>query len=212
MKEALELQDMQNILEGVTKLLVDNADHLCELDSVVGDGDHGTTISRGVRAGWEKVQENSSDTIFDLINTFAMEMIERMGGASGPIFGSLFRGMAVASKNQNNINGEILTNMFSKGLDKVKSLGKAEPGDKTLVDSLEPAVNSMKQAQADGKNLSEIIQAGYDAALTGVENTKEMTAAKGRSRYAGDRGLGHKDAGSVSGSLIIQAFAKYINE
>jgi dihydroxyacetone kinase-like protein len=208
MKEELTQDDIKEILTRIKDVIIDNSDYLCELDSVVGDGDHGTTIARGVKAGFKNMQEEEANNIMDLLSNFSMEMVDSMGGASGPLFGSFFRGLALGCKNKETIDPETLHIMFDKGLEKVKTLGKAEPGDKTFVDSLQPATEAMAEAKA---SLSESLTAAHKAALEGLEKTKEMTAAKGRSRYAGDRGRGHQDAGATSITLIIQAFNLQVN-
>ena len=208
--ETLNVQDFADILKNVTEIITENCTKLCELDSVVGDGDHGTTIQRGVKAAQEKVDTMAPDQIQKILATFAMGMVSSMGGASGPIFASLFQGMAIASAGKSTVNAEEIITMLESGLDKIVTLGKAEEGDKTLVDSLAPAIRAGKEVVGNG--LVETLTAVHKGALEGVENTRKMISKKGRSRYAGERGLGHPDAGATSISLILQCFSDHVNK
>jgi dihydroxyacetone kinase len=131
-----------------------------------------------------------------------------MGGASGPIFGSIFIAMANEADKKDSIGLDDLSSMFSAALDKVKAIGGAEAGDKTLVDSLIPAVDSLKDSASKKLTLKQAIGLAGSSALEGAQSTKEMIAKKGRSRYLGERSLGYQDAGATTMYLII----KSINE
>jgi len=208
MKTELNLEDVKNYLAALNEAFDASKERLCKLDSVVGDGDHGTTIARGIRLGFDKISEENPDSINGMFKTFAMTMISSMGGASGPIFGSLFQGMAVATKGLDSIDAPTAAAMVAKGLEKVQKIGKAVPGEKTMVDALSPAAEAM----AAGGSLIEVIRAGVKAAEAGVEATKEMTAGKGRARYAGERGHGHADAGASSAVLILSTLENIVAE
>ena len=209
--ETLKLQDFKDILKNVTAIISENCTRLCELDSVVGDGDHGTTIQRGTKAGQEKIDTMAPDQISKLLATYAMGMVSSMGGASGPIFASLFQGMALSSGGKDEVTAADMITMYQSGLDKVVTLGKAEEGDKTLVDSLAPGIRAGQEALDNGGSLAEVLTAVHKGALEGVENTRKMVSKKGRSRYAGERGLGHPDAGATSISLILQTISDHVN-
>jgi len=208
--DKLTLQDLTEILRQVTKLICENSDKLCELDSVVGDGDHGTTIQRGVKAAQEKVDANAPEEISKLFSTFAMGMVSSMGGASGPIFASFFQCMALASNGKSDADAEVLLTAMQSGQDKIQAIGKAEEGDKTLIDALAPAIRAGRAALEAGSSFEEIVSAIYKGSMEGVEETRKMVSKKGRSRYAGERGLGHPDAGATSMSLMLQAFADHV--
>ena len=195
--ETLNVQDFASILKNVTDLICENCTKLCELDSVVGDGDHGTTIQRGVKAAQEKIDAMAPEQIDKLFATFAMGMVSSMGGASGPIFASLFQGMALSSAGKTSVNSTDFITMLENGLNKIVTLGKAEEGDKTLVDALAPAIRAGQASQEGGGSLTEVLNAIHKGALEGLENTRKMVSKKGRSRYAGERGLGHPDAGAL---------------
>lgn len=210
--ETLKLQDINAILGEVTKIICDNAMHLCELDSVVGDGDHGTTIRRGVKAAQIKIDEEKPQQVDKLLAAYALGMVSTMGGASGPIFSSLFLGMGMETHGSDEITLDHLIRSFENGLARVMKIGRSAEGDKTLIDALAPGIRALKASAAAGKSLAESLNDMHKAALEGLEKTKELVANKGRSRYAGERGLGHADAGATSVCLIIGCFAEHVNK
>jgi len=181
-------------------------EELCQLDSVVGDGDHGTTIKRGTKNGLEKVVADADAPLQKSFLNFSMGMMSSMGGASGPIFASFFQGCGMASAGKDEVDAATMLEMFKLGFEKIATLGKAELGDKTLLDSLGPATDSFKVALDAGKNLEECLTAAVEGAYAGIEATKEMVSKRGRSRYAGERGIGHADAGATSMTYMIEAF------
>ena len=212
MKEALTLDDFLVVLRNINTTVQVNAVFLCQLDSVVGDGDHGTTLARGLGKSIDAITTTPSVTISELFLTVGKTMISSMGGASGPIFGSLFKEMGRASKGLEVVTLADLYTMFSKAASKVQKLGKAEPGDKTLLDSLLPGIDSLAESVEYSTDFVESLQKMAQAAKTGVEATKEMIAKKGRARYAGERGIGHQDAGATSIYLMLQSFADTVAE
>ena len=210
--ETLKLEDIYAILGKVTEVITENAMHLCELDSVVGDGDHGTTIRRGVKAAQVKIEEEKPNQIDKLMAAYALGMVSTMGGASGPIFSSLFLGMGMETQGSDEITLEHLIRSFENGQARVEKIGRSAEGDKTLLDALCPGIRALKAADEAGKSLAEGLQDMHAAALEGLEKTKELVSKKGRSRYAGERGLGHADAGATSVSLIIGCFAEHVKK
>ena len=207
MKETLTLSDFSLIIRNINTTIQENSVLLCQLDSVVGDGDHGTTLARGLGLSIDAIIATPPATISDLFQTVGKTMISSMGGASGPIFGSLFKEMGRASKGFEVVTLSDLYTMFSSAAIKVQTLGKAEPGDKTLLDSLLPGIDSLAESVEHSADFVESLQKMAQAAQAGVEATKEMTAKKGRARYAGERGLGRQDAGATSVYLMLQSFA-----
>ncbi len=210
--KSLNLQDIYAILGDVTTVITDNSMLLCELDSVVGDGDHGTTIKRGVKAAQIKIETEKPQQIDKLLATYALGMVSTMGGASGPIFSSLFLGMGMETQGSSEITLEHLIRSFENGRARVEKIGKSSEGDKTLLDALCPGIRALKAASDAGKSLAVALKEMHAAALQGLEKTKELVSKRGRSRYAGERGLGHADAGATSVCLIIGCFAKHANK
>ena len=141
-----------------------------------------------------------------------MGMVSTLGGASGPIFSSLFLGMGMTVQGAEEITLSHLIESFENGQARVEKIGKSSEGDKTLIDALAPGIRALKAAQAEDKTLAQALTDMHVAALAGLEKTKELVAKKGRSRYAGERGIGHADAGATSVSMIIGCFAEHVNQ
>lgn len=206
--ETFKLEDIYAILGNVTEVICDNAIFLCELDSVVGDGDHGTTIRRGVKAAQIKIDTEKPQQVDKLFAAYAMGMVSTMGGASGPIFSSMFLGMGMTTQGSEEVTLSHLVESFESGLARVMKIGKSAEGDKTLIDALAPGIRALKASSQAGESLGVALNKMHQAALEGIEVTKTLVANKGRSRYAGERGLGHQDAGATSVTLIIKCFAE----
>lgn len=205
MDDGLTLEDFKKIIGKISRTLDDNSSYLSELDSEIGDGDHGTTISRGFRAVEDKIGQEPGGSIPGLLKSVGFTLMNTMGGVSGPIFGSIFTAMAKNSEGKDTISLKDLSDMLADSLSKVKELGGAGVGDKTLVDSLEPAVRSLQDSSSKDLALKEALILAERAALEGAESTRDMIAKKGRSRYVGERSLGHQDAGATTLYLIIKS-------
>jgi len=210
--QTLTLQDFQIIIHNIHTTIKDNVNYLCELDSSVGDGDHGTTLERGLSAAVKAIEESPPDSISNMLQTTGKTMISSMGGASGPLFGSLFREMGRASTELDEVTLSNLHTMLDRAASKIMEMGKAERGDKTLLDALLPAVDSLQQSIADGASLPDALTAMAKAAQSGAVATQEMVATKGRARYAGERGRGRQDAGATSIALIMQTIADTVSK
>ncbi|AEH54542.1 MULTISPECIES: dihydroxyacetone kinase subunit DhaL [Heyndrickxia] len=168
----------------------ENKAYLSELDSAVGDGDHGSNMARGVAAMEEKLAAGGFATVQDVLKTAAMALLGKVGGASGPLYGSALIAMA----KQAGENEQDVAAMVKAGLEGIQKRGKAEKGEKTMVDVWIPAC----EALASGSLTKEAIQSA-------VEATKEMKATKGRASYLGERSIGHLDPGAVSSGYLFEA-------
>ncbi|MED4312216.1 dihydroxyacetone kinase subunit DhaL [Heyndrickxia coagulans] len=168
----------------------ENKAYLSELDSAVGDGDHGSNMARGVAAMEEKLEAGGFATVQDVLKTAAMALLGKVGGASGPLYGSALIAMA----KQAGENEQDVAAMVKAGLEGIQKRGKAEKGEKTMVDVWIPAC----EALASGSLTKEAIQSA-------VEATKEMKATKGRASYLGERSIGHLDPGAVSSGYLFEA-------
>ena len=185
-------------------------DLLTEVDSKIGDGDHGIGMSGGMAKAKEELLANAPfDDINTVFKTAGMAMLNSMGGASGVIFGSLFLGGIKKMDSVTEIDGEIFSLMMRKALDTVKARGKAEVGDKTMVDALEPAVLAM-EALDDKNDLKKVVETAYKAAEQGVEDSKKYIAKFGKAQYLGERAVGYQDAGATSISIIFKAMFEYL--
>ncbi len=166
-----------------------NKDYLSELDTPIGDGDHGGNMSRGMAAVMEALSEKQPQTDVDALKLVAMQLLSKVGGASGPLYGSAFMGLAKGAQ------AEVgLAQSLKDGLESIQKRGKAEVGEKTMVDVWAPVVDLV----TEGKLTTE----GIDAA---VEATKPIRATKGRASYVGERSVGHIDPGAYSSGLLFKA-------
>jgi dihydroxyacetone kinase-like protein len=205
MRDVLKLGDFKKIIININQTIQENASYLSELDSTIGDGDHGITIARGFRNAVGKLEETNPKSISELLKATGLTLISTMGGAAGPIFGSIFTEMAKSADGLQAIDLSNLYDMFYSALDKVSKLGGAKPGDKTLIDALFPAVESLKDSVSKGLAIKESLKKMSIAAKKGAASTKDMVSNKGKSRYHGQRSLGYQDAGATTMYLIIKA-------
>lgn len=205
MEDKLVLTDFIRIMLNLNKTVQDNVKYLSELDSVIGDGDHGVTIARGFKSALKKIDEDSPESISDLLKKVGFALINNMGGASGPIFGSIFTEMAKKVEGLEYVDLDILYNMFLSVLDNEPNLGGAKPGDKTMIDSLAPTVASLKKSLNSKLSIKEALKNASKSAEEGAVSTKDMIAKKGRSRYLKERSLGYQDAGATTFYLIVKS-------
>jgi dihydroxyacetone kinase-like protein len=183
------------------------ADHLTQLDSAIGDGDHGVNLTRGFKAAVEAVDGSEEPPGRQLI-VAGKTLVSKVGGASGPLWGTALRraGRAVGSAQM--LEGAQLVDALSAGLAGVVELGAAEPGDKTMVDALAPAIETLRAALDAGEPLDAALAAAADAADAGARATVPMQARKGRASYLGERSVGHQDPGATSTALIVRALGR----
>ena len=176
-------------------------DELTKLDQAIGDGDHGTNMDRGMRKALEKLDSAEQADPGAVLKTVAMALVSSVGGAAGPLYGTLFLQMGGAMAGQEEVDLAGYVDAWRKGLDGVKARGKAEPGDKTMVDVLAPAVAAMDQAD----DLDAALRAAVEAAETGVKDTIPLVARKGRASYLGERSKDHQDPGATSTYYLFRS-------
>lgn len=194
--------DCQSWLNDFSKKIEVEKDYLSELDTPIGDGDHGNNMARGMTAYQEMVKKQAPETIADTLKTMSMALISKVGGASGPLYGSAFLNMAKAAKNLDTINSEKeLGQLINEGLVGIQHRGKAEAGDKTMVDVWLPVTAALQA----GKLTDETIQQA-------VASTKELVAKKGRASYLGERAIGHIDPGAYSSGLLFSSLLPFIKK
>ncbi|MEW8986807.1 MAG: dihydroxyacetone kinase subunit DhaL [Bacillus sp. (in: firmicutes)] len=204
----LTVADTKEMFLYVAEQLIESKELLCEIDGRIGDGDHGFGIERGFQAIKQTITPKSYETINEIYKDIGMVMLRSMGGASGVIFSSMFLGVSALPEFET-LNSQSLTQIMRKGLEKVKSTGKAELGDKTMVDAFEPAVNALEQ-HIDSELEFSLKQAVH-AAEEGVNKTKEYRAKYGRAKFLYERSVGVQDAGATTVSLIFKAMYDYIS-
>jgi phosphoenolpyruvate---glycerone phosphotransferase subunit DhaL len=194
---------MREVAEG----MIASTDRLTQLDKAIGDGDHGVGMERGFTAVRARMDSPAPASIDEVFTATGMALMSSIGGASGAVFGTLFRDGGKELRGSAVFGARELSAFLCKGLEAVKSRGRAQLGDKTMIDALEPAaVESTRQADAE---LGAALTAVTRAALQGVENTKGIVARKGKAKTLGERSLGHEDPGAASMYLILDFMRGY---
>jgi phosphoenolpyruvate---glycerone phosphotransferase subunit DhaL len=193
--------------------LTEHAAELTQLDAAIGDADHGTNMARGFRAVRERVLDGTAAADADVAGLFrqtGMALISTVGGAGGPLYGTLFVRMGQAAAGKDGLTLADVRDVLNAGVDGVVTRGKAERGDKTMVDALGPAVDALDAAVAAGRAPGEALREAAEAAESGASATTPMEARKGRASYLGPRSVGHQDPGATSSALLVRTLAEAI--
>jgi dihydroxyacetone kinase-like protein len=185
-----------------------NRDLLTQLDSAIGDADHGANLDRGMSAVVAVLAERQHGTPADLFKATGMTLVSTVGGASGPLYGTLFLRMGGSSGEAASLDASEFAAALRAGLEGVVARGKAQPEDKTMFDALAPACDALDEALARGASWAEALAAADRAAQQGRDATIPMLARKGRASYLGERSVGHQDPGATSTAILIAAAAK----
>ena len=188
------------------ELIAEHADELTELDAAIGDADHGVNMKRGLTSAVE-VLDPVPDSPEVVLKKVAMTLIARVGGASGPLYGTFFLRMAAVSAGRRGLDLDALVAAVEAGVGGIVQRGRAEAGDKTMLDAWFPALDSLRS----GADLRAALQAAAAAADAGRAATESMRAMKGRASYLGERSIGHIDPGASSTALIVRALADVVD-
>lgn len=196
------------ILLAMGKVMEENREFLTDLDNVIGDGDHGINMARGFAEVEKQAQTLAEKDIGTILKTVGMTLVSKVGGSSGPLYGTAFMkaGMTIGAKEEIDIS-DFLSGLDA-GIEGIKARGRSTTGEKTMLDAMVPALDAMKDAQAAGEDTAKVLDAGVQAAQKGVEDTKPMVATKGRASYLGERSIGHQDPGATSFTLLLTEIAK----
>jgi dihydroxyacetone kinase-like protein len=179
---------------------------LVRLDTAIGDGDHGTNMDRGMRKALASVETLEGDDIGAALKAVGMALVSSVGGAAGPLYGTLFLQMGTAAAGTDSLDVAGFADALDAGVKGVQARGRAEPGDKTMVDALVPAVAALREAAAAGdSSMSEAAARAAAAAEEGMKATISMEAKKGRASYLGPRSVGHQDPGATSSYLLLRS-------
>lgn len=208
MSTTLTLTDLVAWLDAFRARVTEQKAYLTELDSAIGDADHGSNMARGMAAVMEKVGSTPAATADELFKTVGMTLVTSVGGASGPLYGTFFLRFGMAAGPVADVDGPALAAALRAGLEGVVVRGKAEAGDKTMFDALAPALEAMDAAVASGASLTDATAAARDAAASGRDATEPLVARKGRASYLGERSAGHIDPGATSTALLFDALAE----
>ena len=186
--------------------IAEQREHLTELDSAIGDADHGTNTNRGFQAAVAKLAgAPTPDTVGSVFKTVGMTLMSKVGGAGGPLYGTLFVRMAGPAGDREQLDPAEWAAALRAGIEGVQARGKAEPGDKTMLDALLPAADALDAAVQSGSSLGEALRRSADAAEEGMRATVPLVARKGRASYLGERSAGHQDPGATSSHLLLRA-------
>lgn len=209
MTNEMNQEQLCTMFLAVAKQIVDNEDYLTQIDIKIGDGDHGTGMAIGFKAVIRELPKVKFQGVEDVFKSLGTILLDTMGGASGVLFGTMFiSGITKRSMHQT-IDLKGFSEIFRKSLEALKQRGKAQIGDKTMVDAFEPAVVAMEQAVIDGKSLVEGLRDAANQAKAGLEYTKQVVARFGRAKYYGEKAIGLQDAGATSVWIIYQEMADW---
>jgi dihydroxyacetone kinase-like protein len=206
----LSLQQTEQLFIKVADDIIANQEVLTEADRAIGDSDHGVGMARGFAAVKEELANNTASDLEELLKAVGTNLMMTIGGAAGAIYGTFFRSAGENLAGVQVLDSEALYSMLADGLAGVQARGKAQPGDKTMVDVLAPAVEVAAEMQT--ADLVESLNAVAAAAYEGMESTKGMVATVGRAKTLGERSLGHPDPGAVSMYLILKSVAEHAGE
>ena len=185
-------------------------DHLVQLDAAIGDADHGINMARGFEAVVQALGADAGSPPGKLLILAGRTLVSKVGGASGPLWGSALRSGGRTLGDQPTFDGAQLVDVLAAALASVKDLGTASLGDKTMVDALEPAVDTLRERLAGGDSLGQALDASAAAAESGMRATIPLQARKGRASYLGERSVGHQDPGATSTALIMRALQRAV--
>jgi dihydroxyacetone kinase-like protein len=195
-------------VEAFSSTVAENREYLTKLDSAIGDGDHGINMDRGMKAVVDKLDGLEGDDIGTLLKTVGMTLVSTVGGAGGPLYGTLFLQMGMATAGKSELQPEDWAAALDAAVKGVQMRGKAEPGDKTMVDALIPARDSFTAALAEQASFEEALRRSAEAAEEGMSATIPLVAKKGRASYLGERSAGHQDPGATSSHLLLKTAAE----
>jgi dihydroxyacetone kinase-like protein len=187
--------------------IAENKDYLTELDSAIGDADHGINMNRGMQAALAKVDALPPGDVGLLFKTIGMTLVSTVGGAGGPLYGTLFLQLGVATAGKAEIEMQDWSEALAAAVQGVQARGKAELQDKTMVDALAPARDAFTEALAEGATFADALDRSASAAEEGMKETIPLVARKGRASYLGERSAGHQDPGATSSFLLLKTAA-----
>jgi dihydroxyacetone kinase-like protein len=188
--------------------VAENRSYLTKLDGAIGDGDHGTNMDRGMKKALERLEATDGDDIGASLKAVGMALVSSVGGAAGPLYGTLFLQMGQATAGRSELDLAGFTEALDAGVQGVIKRGKAEPGDKTMLDALGPALDALRSAGGD--DVGGALEQAAEAAREGMEATVPMVARKGRASYLGERSAGHQDPGATSSHLLLKTAAEAV--
>ncbi len=210
MAEQFRNADGRVIVERLIELIHENRAYLSEIDGKIGDGDHGINMDKGFQLTKERLEEGMG--MSDALKTLGRTLLLEIGGSMGPLYGQFYKAMAKASKDAEEVTATTFADMLEAAYEAIRALGEAKPGDKTLVDTLDPATDALRQAVTMGRSFSEALDDMVAAAEKGWKSTEDMVAQIGRSSRLGERSRGVLDAGATSCYFMLKSMADTAKE
>lgn len=204
----LTLDQLAAWLRRYAEIIDEQKSYLTDLDSAIGDADHGTNMARGMAAVVETLDD--ANAVDALLKKAGMTLVSTVGGTSGPLYGTLLMRAGMKTGAATALSPAALAKALRAGLDGLVARGRTELGDKTMVDALAPALDALDAAVAEGKPLAEAVVAARDAAVVGRDGTIPLVARKGRASYLGERSVGHLDPGAASSTMLLDALADVV--
>jgi dihydroxyacetone kinase-like protein len=197
-------------LKNSAKVLEQNKEYLTQLDSAIGDADHGINMNRGFKKVLEQLPTVVDKDIGNILKAMGMALISSVGGASGPLYGTFFMRSGTALVSKEALTNDDVYKLFQAGVEGVVQRGRPQLGDKTMYDAWAPALEAMESALANGNDTISMLRSAVAAAEQGVKETIPLQAKKGRASYLGERSIGHQDPGATSSYLILKTFLETV--
>lgn len=210
LKNSITKEELKDMFIYVAEEIMDSEDYLTEIDKRIGDGDHGTGMSLGFREVIKELNSKSFNDTNEVFHSVGITLLDTMGGASGVLFGTAFISGIMGCQGKETIDLRGIAEIFEKSLGALKRRGKADVGDKTMIDALQPAVEALLQSSEDGLSLIEGFNSASEKAKEGVEYTKQCVAKFGRAKSYGAKSIGFQDAGATSIWIIFRAMSKWL--
>ena len=210
MTDTITTPQMLQALQAMCDTIENEKEYLSELDGAIGDGDHGVNMAKCFRQVKQKLAESPAEDVGSLFKDVGMVVLNSVGGAMGALYGTFFLKLAQESAGKSEVNLSDLVGMLQKGEKGILDIGKAGPGDKTLIDTLSPAVRAMEASEKEGKPLTQALAEFEAAAKKGMASTRNMLAKMGRASRLGERTIGHQDAGATSCYFILRSLASAV--
>ena len=208
MSMSVSYDDADRWVRAFATTIADNKEYLTDLDSAIGDADHGINMNRGMQAVLAKIDGLETNDIGLLFKTVGMTLVSTVGGAGGPLYGTLFLQLGVATGGMTEIDAKAWLEALRAAVSGVQARGKAEAGDKTMLDALMPARDALAEAVGEGAGFAEALRRSMEAGEDGAKATIPLVARKGRASYLGERSAGHQDPGATSSYLLLKTAAE----
>ena len=206
---------IRDAVDTIVNAIISEKDYLSQLDAKIGDGDHGANMAQGAQSAIEALEELDDEELKDLqkvLQAIGEAIVMNVGGSAGPLYGAGILEAAKVVDENSSLDVETLEKMFGAAVSAIQKRGRAQKGDKTMLDVLIPIHECFKAENSAGKNLSDVLIEARDAAKDGVEYTKTIAAKRGRASYLGDRSIGFEDPGAVSSFIIYRTLCSYWKE